>query len=78
MYLYDVQFQIWHLRVSTNSRLFKMQIIDRESCEFCGEPETIEHAFIWCERAIAFWSDLYFWLRNQGYSNFRLEHSKYF
>ena len=45
MYLFDIQFKIWHARVSTHTRLYKMKITDSEQCENCNEPETIGHAF---------------------------------
>ena len=70
MYLYDVQFKIWRSRVRTNTRLYKIKITESE---FCDEPETIEHAFIWCELYMV-WSDLRLWLYTLVYYNFRLEH----
>ena len=74
MYLYNIQFEIWHSRVSTNTRLCKMKIVESELCEFCAEPETIEHDFVWCDHANRFCSDFKIWLYNIGYHNFRLEH----
>ena len=57
MYVYDIQFKLLHSRVATNTLLFKMQITDTENCEFCGQIETIEHAFdVWKNNWILEWS----------------------
>ena len=50
MYLYDIQFKLWHGRVATNTLLYRMNMIEFEEWEYCNETENITHAFILRER----------------------------
>ena len=64
MYLWDIQYKLWHERVATNSRLYRMDIVENENCEYCQQIETNVHAFILCERSQQFWREIkYFLLR---------------
>ena len=45
MYLFDVQYKLWHERLATNRTLYKMNISPNEECEFCGEPEKMHMPF---------------------------------
>ena len=74
MYLWDIQYKLWHERVVTNSRLYHMNIKNTDSCEYCQQRETNVHAFILCERSQRFWREVSIFLARLGYRNFRLEH----
>ena len=74
MYLWDIQFKIWHDRVATRYILYRMNIIEDENCAYCQQIETNVHAFIIYERSQRFWRDIKFYLPRLGYWNFRLEH----
>ena len=51
MYLYYIQFRLWHSRIATNITLIEMNTIEDDQCEYCNEPDYITHAFIICEKA---------------------------
>ena len=72
MYMFDIQFKLLHVKVATNDRLCKMEILDSEECEYCQEIESVNHEFLLCERAQQFWRDITLWLQYLGYYNFRL------
>ena len=74
MYLWVIQFKIWHDRVATRYILYRMNITEDENCTYCQQIETNVHAFIICERSQRFWRDIKFYLLSLGYRNFRLEH----
>ena len=74
MYLWDIQYKLWHARVATNSKLYQMNIKNTENCEYCQQRETNVHAFILCERSQRFWREVSIFLARLGYRNFRLEH----
>ena len=74
MYLWDIQYKLWHARVAANSRLYQMNIKDTENCEYCQQRETNLHAFVLCERSQRFWREVSIFLARLGYRNFRLEH----
>ena len=74
MYLWDIQYKVWHERVATNSRLYNMNIKETENCEYCQQRETNVHDFILCERTQDFWREISRYLIRLGYRNFRLEH----
>ena len=74
MYLWDIQYKVWHERVATKTRLYQMNIKDTENCEYCQQRETNVHAFILCERTQDFWREISRFLLRLGYRNFRLEH----
>ena len=73
MYLYDIQFQLWHSRIASTWILFRMNITETDACEFCGETETIAHALVQSEWVKKFWRDLTIRLQNLGYTDFRPE-----
>ena len=73
MYLWDIQFKVWHERVATNTRLCHMGIKNSELCAFCQQRETNVHAFVDCDRANTFWNEIKIFLQRFGYQNFRLE-----
>ena len=49
MQLYDIQFQLGHSRIAAKWILFRMNTTDTDACEFCGQTETIAHAFVQSE-----------------------------
>ena len=64
MYLWDIQYKLWHERVATNSKLYRMNISENDNCEYCQQIETNVHAFIWCERSQLFWREIkYFFIK---------------
>ena len=73
MYLWDIQFKMWHGRIATNSRLFQMNIKETEACTYCQQRETSVHAFVLCDRAQNFWREISLYLSRLGYRKFRLE-----
>ena len=73
MYLWDIQYKVWHERVATNTRLYHMGIKNSERCAFCQQRETNAHAFVDCDRANTFWREIELFLQRFGYQNFRLE-----
>ena len=74
MYLWDIQFKIWHDRVATRYKLYRMNITEDENYAYCQKEETKFHAFIICERSQRFWRDIKFYLLRLGYRDLRLEH----
>ena len=46
MYLWDIQYKLWHERVATNSRLYQMNIKDTETCEYCQQRETNDFMYM--------------------------------
>ena len=64
MYLWDIQYKLWHERVATNSKNY----------EYCQQRETNVHAFILCERSQNFWREITNFLMRLEYRNLRLEH----
>ena len=74
MYLWDIQYKLWHKIVATNSRLYQMNIKDNETCEYRQQSDTNVHAFILCDRTQNFWREVSLFLMRLGYRNFRLEH----
>ena len=74
MYLWDIQYNLWHERVATKSRLCQMNVKDNEHCGYCLQRETNVHAFILCERSQNFWREITNCLIRSEYRNFRLEH----
>ena len=73
MYLWDIQFKVWHERVATNSRLYRMNIKETEACTYCQQRETNVHAFVLCDRAQNSWRKVSLLLSRLGYRNVRLE-----
>ena len=73
MYVYDIQFNLWHSRIMTKTKLYKMKIKESDLWELCAESETIIHAFLIFERAKRFWIELTISLQNLGYNDFRSE-----
>ena len=73
MYLWDIQYKVWHERVATNTRLCHMGIKESEACAYCQHRETNVHAFVQCDRAQHFWREVTIFLLRFGYRNFRLE-----
>ena len=69
MYLWDIQYKLWHERVATNTRLFKMDILEYEDCEYCQQPKTNVHDFVLRERAKQFWREIKNFLQRLGYQN---------
>ena len=74
MYLWDIQFKIWHNRIATRYILYRMNITEDENCTYCQQIETNVHALVVCERPQRFWRDIKLYLLRLGYRNFRLEH----
>ena len=73
MYIWDIQYKVWHERVATNTRLCHMGIKNSELCAYCQQRETNAHAFVDCDRATTFWREITIFLQRFGYQNFRLE-----
>ena len=55
MYLWDIQYKLWHERVATNLRLYQMNIKETEACAYCQQRETNVYAFVFCDRSQNFW-----------------------
>ena len=73
IYLWDIQYKVWHERVATNTRLCHMGIKESEACAYCQQRETNVHAFVQCDRAQQFWREVTTFSLRIGYQNFRLE-----
>jgi len=50
------KFRLLHLDIFTKDRMFKFKMINNESCDTCGERETIIHAIWECNRAKIVWN----------------------
>ena len=66
----DVKIQIFQYKINlnccmTNSRLYKMRIVDSSLCNLCHSyPETVIHLFCECEVAKHIWFDFISWWDN--------------
>ena len=48
----------------TNKKLYTMGLTDTSKCSYCENlEETVDHAFIHCEKVIVFWKEVERWLR---------------
>ena len=56
------QIQILHRTLITNRKLKQFNIRDNESCDICGEIETISHLLIDCEPVLELWIEFGLWL----------------
>ena len=55
-------------------RLYKMKLVDTESCSFCGtEAETVEHLFTECNHACSFWEEFLKWWNTKFDVNLQLK-----
>ena len=51
----------------TNSKLFKLKLVESPLCSFCDKhEETFEHLFVFCEHSKAFWKEISSWLHECG------------
>ena len=50
------QFSIQHRFVVHNARLYKMGLVDSESCNLCARKDTIIHRYWDCRYVSVFWS----------------------
>ena len=57
------QFSFLHrfCEIVHNARLFKMQLIESESCDTCFEKDTIIHRFLECPTITLFWENFEQW-----------------
>ena len=42
-----------------------MKIAENNKCDFCGEVDSMEHAFIRCMRLNTFWTEVTRWLKRE-------------
>ena len=61
-----LQFKMLHRRIVTNKKLCYMGLTDTSKCPYCENlEETIDHAFLNCEKVIVFWKEVERWLRTE-------------
>ena len=66
-YTRDFQYKILNRILFTNSKLFKLKLVESPLCSFCDKnEETLEHLFIFCEHSRAFWKEISSWLHECG------------
>ena len=64
-YTRDFQYKILNRILFTNSKLFKLKLVESPLCSFCDKnEETLEHLF--CEHSKAFWKEISSWLHECG------------
>ena len=52
-----------HRRIITDELLYRMKIVDSPECPLCKNiPETIEHAFLECQKIHILWRQIEVWL----------------
>ena len=56
------QFQILHRSLITNRKLYQFQLLDHETCDQCGNIETICHLLLECNRVRLLWTRVIDWL----------------
>ena len=62
-YVRYLQFRLLHRRIFTNELLYRMKIVDSPECPLCDNiPETIEHAFLECQKIHSLWRQIEVWL----------------
>lgn len=60
----NFQFKLLHRIIATNDFLYKLDIIDDDSCTFCEvETETLEHVFYYCHLIKDFWKRVTEWIK---------------
>ncbi len=52
------KYRLLHMDIFTKQRMFKFKMSQSESCDFCGEIETVKHVLWDCERAKRIWKCL--------------------
>ena len=66
-YTRDFQYKILNRMLFTNSKLFKLKLVESPLCSFCDKnEETLEHLFVFCEHSKAFWKEISSWLHECG------------
>ena len=55
-------FKIFHNIYPTNIMLQKMKIKLSNRCDYCGEIDYIDHAFVTCNRLTEFWNSVISWI----------------
>ena len=66
----DISLRWFHYRIlnriiGNNLLLFKMGVLDSDSCTFCSShPETISHLFYSCSVTSDFWNDVFNWINS--------------
>ena len=55
---------VLHQFVPHNSRLFKMNLVQSESCDYCAYLDTIIDRFGECENIQSFWTQFQTWWKN--------------
>ena len=53
-----IQYRVPYQRIFTRDKLFKMEIIDSDSCIKCQLPDSIEHLFINFEYSVTLWTEV--------------------
>ena len=62
-YTRDFQYKILNRILFTNSKLFKLKLVESPLCSFCDKnEETLEHLFVFWEHSKAFWKEISSWL----------------
>ena len=66
-YTRDFQYKILNRILFTNSKLFKLKLVESPLCSFCDKnEETLEHLFVFCEHSKAVWKEISSWLHECG------------
>lgn len=79
---YDVRTRIFQYKINlnclmTNTRLYKMNIIDNEYCTHCNNfLETTRHLFWDCIHAVKIWNDFKSWYETNCNKNVDLDYKK--
>ena len=79
---HDVRTRIFQYKINlnclmTNSRLFKMKIVDNVNCTLCSNfPETLKHIFWDCAHAINIWDEFKIWFDFNMNFNIVLDYKK--
>ena len=58
-------FKIFHNIYPTNIMLQKMKISPTDRCDYCGEIDYIDHAFVTCIKHVDYWSAVNNWIKKE-------------
>ena len=76
-YIRYLQFRLLHRRIFTNELLYRMKIVDSPECPLCNNiPQTIEHAFIECQKIHTLWRQVVLWLGTVLRDNIKISDSE--
>ena len=68
--LKEFHFKFVHRAIVTKRELFKFGIKDNDDCLYCGEPDSINHSFIYCCFTKSFLGNVIQWFSDSNNTRF--------